>query len=780
MKHRWPSKRPRMPKVVVLLALATGLTAVNLLGAGVLFDPTAALLTDVPAVPDNTLRTAFWDTLNPVADSQVSLQQAAANFGSQTTMRVEARNAKHKRSFAAFDVSGIVPGNEVLKAELTLCATSVPGTNRTYDLHRVTTAWAEGSITWNNQPGVASTVSTSATAPPSPGCMTWPLLTTDVQSWVVGAANDGWRAKDSTEDNARKVSVFRTREDTTVPSEQPSLFVVFRPCQDITSPAAPTGLAATLGDSQVGLDWNDNAEPDLAGYNVYRSPTQGGPYTKTNAVLVSTSAYTDTGLSNGTAYYYVVTALDDCANETGDSNEASATPQAVPPSPPTNLVATPGNTQVALTWDGNGEPDLAGYNLYRSTTQGGPYGQINASLVTLSSYTDAGLTNGTTYYYVVTAENNSAQESGNSNEASATPADVPPAAPTGLAATSQNAQVTLDWNDNVEPDLAGYSVYRSTNQGGPYTKINPALVSPSAYTDTGLTNGTTYYYVVTAEDTAGGQSGNSNETSATPQAGPPAPPTGLVATAGDKQVSLDWNDNTEPDLAGYNIYRSTTTGGPYSKINGASVAASDYIDTGLTGGVTYYYVVAAENTSAQESGNSNEANATPYSILIAASDSWVTEKKPGQNHGSDTLIEVKSKNGQAARGFVQFDVSSIPAGSTINSATLNLCAVLVPNATRAYNVHRVTAGWAEGTITWNNQPPVAATATDSATTPAAPGCMTWTVTTDVQAWVDGTANNGWRVRDSVETANDTGRFRSREDGAVPAEQPRLKVVFNVP
>ena len=107
-----------------------------------------------------------------------------------------------------------------------------------------------------------------------------------------------------------------------------------------------------------------------------------------------------------------VTALDDCANESGSSNEASATPLAVPPAPPTNLVATAGNTQVALDWNDNTEPDLAGYNVYRGTTQGGPYGQINASLVTVSSYTDTGVTNGTTYYYVATAENTSAQEIG--------------------------------------------------------------------------------------------------------------------------------------------------------------------------------------------------------------------------------------------------------------------------------------------------------------------------------------------------------------------------------
>ena len=89
-----------------------------------------------------------------------------------------------------------------------------------------------------------------------------------------------------------------------------------------------------------------------------------------------------------------------------------------------------------------------------------------------------------------------------------------------------------------------------------------------------MTNGTTYYYVVRAEDNGTNESSNSNEDSATPNDPPPAAPTGLVATAGDGSVSLNWDDNTEPDLAGYNVYRSTTASGPYSKINGPLVASS--------------------------------------------------------------------------------------------------------------------------------------------------------------------------------------------------------------
>jgi hypothetical protein len=92
---------------------------------------------------------------------------------------------------------------------------------------------------------------------------------------------------------------------------------------------------------------------------------------------------------------------------------------------------------------------------------------------------------------------------------------------------------------------------------------------------------------------------------------PPAAPANLTAVGGDGQVSLNWDDNVEPDLTGYNVYRSTTSGGPYALLNGAPLAASDYVDTAVTNGTTYHYVVTALDTSDNESADSNEAAATP-------------------------------------------------------------------------------------------------------------------------------------------------------------------------
>lgn len=276
-------------------------------------------------------------------------------------------------------------------------------------------------------------------------------------------------------------------------------------------PAAPTGLSATAGDGSVSLDWNDNTEPDLSGYNVKRSTTSGGSYTQI-ASSIGSSSFVDSAASNGTTYYYVVTAVDSASNESGNSNEASATPVDQSPAAPTGLTAAAGNGSVSLDWADNSEPDLANYRVKRSMSSGGPYSTVASP--TSSAHTDTGLTNGTTYFYVVSAVDSGSNESADSVQVSASPGDPPPAAPTGLAATAGNSQVSLDWADNGEPDLAGYKVKRATSSGGPYSTI--ASPTTSSYSDSGLTNGTTYYYVVSAIDAGNNESPNSSQVSATP------------------------------------------------------------------------------------------------------------------------------------------------------------------------------------------------------------------------------------------------------------------------
>jgi fibronectin type 3 domain-containing protein len=270
------------------------------------------------------------------------------------------------------------------------------------------------------------------------------------------------------------------------------------------------------------------------------------------------------------------------------------------PAVPSGLTAAAGNAQVTLNWAASS--GATGYYVKRSTTTGGPYTQIATQVGT--NDTDTGLTNGTKYFYVVSAYN-SAGQSGNSAEVSATPVLPPPATPTGLAATAGNAQVSLTWT--ASSAATSYHVKRSSSSGAE-TQI--AAPSSTSYTDSGLTNGAKYFYVVSALN-SGGESANSAEVSAAPVApvNPPATPAGLQATGGNAQVSLSWDASA--GAASYNVKRSTTNGGPYGTAV-ASLSATYYTDSTVTNGATYYYVVSAVN-SAGQSANSAQVSATPAS-----------------------------------------------------------------------------------------------------------------------------------------------------------------------
>jgi fibronectin type 3 domain-containing protein len=184
----------------------------------------------------------------------------------------------------------------------------------------------------------------------------------------------------------------------------------------------------------------------------------------------------------------------------GSEGGSPPPPPPVVPSVPAGVMATAGNAQVSLSWTASS--GATSYHVKRAAVTGGPYTTVASPTTTSDTYT--GLTNGTAYFYVVSALN-SAGESANSTEVSATPVLPIPATPTGLTATAGNAQVSLSWT--ASSGATSYNVKRATVTGGPYTTV--ASPTTTSDTDTGLTNGTTYYYVVSAVNSAG-QSANSS------------------------------------------------------------------------------------------------------------------------------------------------------------------------------------------------------------------------------------------------------------------------------
>jgi hypothetical protein len=167
---------------------------------------------------------------------------------------------------------------------------------------------------------------------------------------------------------------------------------------------------------------------------------------------------------------------------------------------------------------------------------------------------------------------------------------APPPAPTGLTATAGNAQVTLNWQASA--GATSYNLQRADSPSGPYTTIRVG-VTGTTYTDVTVVNNRTYYYAVTAVNSAG-ESASSAYIGATPQApSVPAAPTGLTAVPKKGQVRLSWT--ASPGAASYNVKRSTSLSGAYTTIKNG-VIGTTFTDTKLRTGTTYFYEVSAVNS----------------------------------------------------------------------------------------------------------------------------------------------------------------------------------------
>ncbi|MGO8673986.1 MAG: choice-of-anchor tandem repeat GloVer-containing protein, partial [Capsulimonadaceae bacterium] len=462
--------------------------------------------------------------------------------------------------------------------------------------------------------------------------------------------------------------------------------------------SAPTGLAATAGNAQVGLSWSSST--GATSYNVYRA-TSSGAEGSTTIGTASTTAYTDTGLSNGTTYFYKISAVNG-EGTSAQSSETSATPEPPAPAAPSGLTATPGGAQISLSWTAS--TGAASYNVYRATTSGAE-GTTAIGTATTTTYTDTGLTNGVTYFYKVAAVNGGGT-SPQSTEASATPVAPIPAAPTGLTATPGNTQVSLTWTASTW--ATSYSIYRGTASGAEGSTAIGTVTS-TAYTDTGLTNGGTYFYKVSAAN-GSGTSPLSNEASATPAPTAP-PPAGLIAIAGDTQISLFWTASA--GASSYNIYRGTVSGGEGTTPVGSSAGPS-YSDSGLTNGIVFYYKVAAVNGGGT-SAFSNEASATPSAAIPLAPTGLTATAGTAE-------ISLAWTTSSRASSYNIYRATSTGAEGTVPIATATSPSYTDTGATNGTYYYKVAALNGAGTSAQSNE----ASASVGSHVPAAPTGLTAT------------------------------------------------------
>ena len=381
----------------------------------------------------------------------------------------------------------------------------------------------------------------------------------------------------------------------------------------VAVPAKPMDFTATPGDGQVVLSWNNPGNATITDWQ-YRYRTEGDDYDPWISIPGSgaaTTTHTVTGLENGTAYSFRLRAMNASGNG-AESNEATATPVAVP-AKPAGFSATPGDGQISLQWTTPNNATITGWQ-YHYRTEGGGYGPwtgIPGSSATTTAHTVTGLENGTAYTFKLRAINTSGNGA-ESNEATAIPVAVP-AKPTGFTATPGDAQVSLQWSDLNDTTITGWQYAMKTTGGyGPWTGIPGSGAATTSHTVAGLDNGTAYTFKLRAQN-ASGNGAESHEATAIPVA-VPAKPAGFSATPRDGQVVLSWNDPNDATITGWQ-YAVQTTGSysPWTGIPGGGPTTTAHTVTGLENGTAYTFRLRAQNASGN-GAESDEATATPVAV----------------------------------------------------------------------------------------------------------------------------------------------------------------------
>jgi fibronectin type 3 domain-containing protein len=282
-------------------------------------------------------------------------------------------------------------------------------------------------------------------------------------------------------------------------------------------PATPTGLAATGGTGQVSLAWA--AVSNATSYHLYYATASGVTTANGTKVSMSTNSYLQTGLPASTTYYYIVTALNGAGESVASAQVSAATASASPvptaPAAPTGVTAVGGTQQATISW-----PAVSGatsYNLYWSKTAGVTTATGTKIAGATSPAVQTGLSDNTTYYYIVTAVNNSGESTASAQVAATTltsvPAPTAPATPTGVSATGGTNQVSLTWS--AVSGATSYNVYWSTTSGVTTANGTRIAGATSPYVQTGLLDSTAYYYIVTAVNSSGESTASAQATATT-------------------------------------------------------------------------------------------------------------------------------------------------------------------------------------------------------------------------------------------------------------------------
>ena len=410
-----------------------------------------------------------------------------------------------------------------------------------------------------------------------------------------------------------------------------------------TRPVPPENPLAGASKDKAVLSWLSSTASDAAGYNVYRSTRpfdEISRATKVNSSLLSDTSFTNTGLSNGTTYYYRATTVDQDGNESRPSTQVTATPLAGETivhsedfgDDPGYTVTYTDNVQgngVLSTWDSgpdnfyvearnrNSSDAWHAVGLSPTFQKVNPEDGFSISFqfnpITVDDDRDPGL------YFVEAGETSS-------------PPDKTRALEFVIDTENANKQFRLSSstgdqflsqqipsvNEQYEVTLTYYPASQTVDveilrQDGS-TLVDQRRVSmavPNVFDQVLIgeiePQGSSYEFSDPAEIRIDDLQIRTNATR-------PVPPENPLASASDAQTVLSWFASTTSDAAGYNVYRSTRPFdeiGRATKVNSSPLRSSRFTDTGLSNGTTYYYRATTVDQEGNESKPSPQVTVTP-------------------------------------------------------------------------------------------------------------------------------------------------------------------------
>ena len=299
-----------------------------------------------PAAPSTTT-----STFAPTADAYVAEATSSTNFGTSTTLRVDAGTDPDVESYIRFPVTGLTGSIQSAKLRLWV------GTDTTANgpaVYTTASTWSEGSITWANRTARVGTGTDDKGSIPTNSWVEY-----NVASLIGGNGTYDFVLAGTSTDGIN----FSSREAST---NKPQLVIVTQASGDTENPTDPSSLSATpTSGTRVDLSWTGSTDNTaVTNYEIFRN---GSLLTTVGNV----TSYADTSAVNATTYDYKVRAVDGAGNRSGFSNTASATtPDTQNPTPPTQVNATASSpTQVDLTWTaGTDNVGVTNYEIYRDNT----------------------------------------------------------------------------------------------------------------------------------------------------------------------------------------------------------------------------------------------------------------------------------------------------------------------------------------------------------------------------------------------------------------------------